>query len=260
MATYEMLYVGGATTLTGDDSDLETTIGTFTDTWNITYIDDNTTPPTLPGSYDVVLISETVTSNNTNVSGTYMQADIPVMNAEALSWDEGSEDYVSAQGINVENDWEVIDATAAAHPIIDNLGWADASQHNMLASGSGTGFQGALKTNFGSGIVQLMQPVSPTTYCNCFAIETGATINTGTATNRRAGFGSRSTQYSNFSTDADALFESCLLWLVGALDGATSVPGMYNGATWDTGVAKRYNGATWDPVVLKRYSGTVWEG
>ncbi|MGD9166070.1 MAG: DUF2341 domain-containing protein, partial [Syntrophobacterales bacterium] len=180
--------------------------------WTVSTINDydsQTVYDNAAANNDVMYISESVSSGNVNTKA--RDLNIGIVDDECWLWDEM--EYGSTG--NGGGDWgSTINITDNSHYITSTV-----STGNLSIYSSGANINN-LPSSLASGGQLLGQTsVSDPTL---FAFDTGASLDSGTAANRRVGFPSFDSNPSNWTTNLETLLQRSLEWAAGCGAGGGS--------------------------------------
>ena len=200
-----LVMVVGNTTLPVDDQTKKTLFESWG--WTVSLLDDDTADySSAAASNDVMFISESASGSTTNTKARDLNIGIVV--EEDRVWDEmgfgtPGDGGVSHDTINITDDDHYITSPlstgnltvySAGYEMMGSLG----SPSPSLASGG----ESLANENAGS---------SPT----LFVFDTGASLTSGNAANRRVGFPSKTSNPANWTADLETLLQRSLNWAAG---------------------------------------------
>lgn len=214
MATYEVLFVGnGASASTDEQTVIDYIEAMSTHTWNVTYRAQSGSKD--PSGYDVVVFPESgVFASNWSGTGDWWNVDVPmIVPANRVS---SSDEAMSSSGTRGGNyTTGEVTADGEAHAIGVEEGWAENDTVTTHSSNS-SAFRDAV--DFGTGVDILLETTDGTPRALLAVGDTGdQSAGTDTFTNRRVAYDGLLDV--DGSAAAEALVETCLMWLVGELDG-----------------------------------------
>ncbi|MGD8989474.1 MAG: DUF2341 domain-containing protein, partial [Syntrophobacterales bacterium] len=188
--------------------------------WTVSTINDfdsQTVYDTAAANNDVMYISESVSSGNVNTKA--RDLNIGIVDDECWLWDEM--EYGSTG--NGGADWGTtinLTTESQSHYITENF-----STGSLTIYSTGANINN-LPSSLASGGQLLAQTPSggdPT----LFTFDTGATLDSGTAANRRVGFPSFDSNPSNWTTDLETLLQRSLEWAAGCGAGGSGSTNNY---------------------------------